>query len=138
LENKVIHHESVSAILASDSGGAGWFDVIEHQGEFQVIDSDGGMVLNCRGSLEEAVEDAKKHADRYDQEKVDHLKAQWKADPAWDIETTEGFEKFRDELYIFRLETELSNANAEIQRMRSIFVPVARFMREIAPDVAIG
>lgn len=35
------------------------------------------------------------------QEQVENLKAQWKADPCWDIEDTEGFEKHREELKAF-------------------------------------
>jgi hypothetical protein len=34
------------------------------------------------------------------------LKANWLKDPCWDIEDTEGFEEYRDQLTIFRLETE--------------------------------
>lgn len=37
---------------------------------------------------------------------VEDLKAQWKADPCWDIEETEGFEDLRNELLIWRLEYE--------------------------------
>jgi len=34
------------------------------------------------------------------------LKAQWKADPCWDIEDTEGFEEHAEELKQYRLTTE--------------------------------
>jgi hypothetical protein len=34
---------------------------------------------------------------------VDDLKAQWKADPCWDIEDTEGFEEYRAELFDWRI-----------------------------------
>lgn len=37
---------------------------------------------------------------------VNELKRQWLADPVWDIEETEGYEKYREELRRFRLETE--------------------------------
>lgn len=47
--------------------------------------------------------DAKRELGRED---VDRLKAEWLADPCWDIEDTEGFEAFRDELLAFRLQTE--------------------------------
>ena len=39
-------------------------------------------------------------------QELDDLKAQWKADPCWDLEFTEGFEKYADELRKFQLETE--------------------------------
>lgn len=35
-------------------------------------------------------------------EEVESLKANWAADPCWDIEATEGFEEYRDELIAFR------------------------------------
>lgn len=37
---------------------------------------------------------------------LDELKAQWEADPCWDIEETEGFEDYHDELAKFRKDTE--------------------------------
>lgn len=39
-------------------------------------------------------------------EEVTALKSQWKDDPLWDIEDTEGFEEHREELVEFRLECE--------------------------------
>lgn len=35
------------------------------------------------------------------QEQIENLKAQWKADPCWDIELTEGFEEHSEELKAF-------------------------------------
>lgn len=40
------------------------------------------------------------------QKEIDNLKSQWKYDPIWDIETTEGFEGHRAELLEFRMECE--------------------------------
>lgn len=37
---------------------------------------------------------------------VDELKSQWVRDPIWDIEDTEGFEDYHDELLAFRLKKE--------------------------------
>jgi hypothetical protein len=37
---------------------------------------------------------------------IDNLKAQWEADPCWDIEDTEGFEDHRNDLVKYRKETE--------------------------------
>lgn len=36
------------------------------------------------------------------QEQLTNLKAQWKGDPCWDIEDTEGFKEHRAELAAFR------------------------------------
>ncbi|MHC3995679.1 hypothetical protein ACXWTF_12715 [Thiomicrolovo sp. ZZH C-3] len=46
-------------------------------------------------------------------EKVDKLKSVWLADPCWDIDDTEGFEHYREELKAFREEQE---AKWEAQR----------------------
>jgi hypothetical protein len=46
------------------------------------------------------------------------LKAQWLADPCWDIEYTEGFEEHRQELLIFRLETENYRLASQLARVR--------------------
>ena len=37
---------------------------------------------------------------------IEALKANWERDPCWDIETTEGFEEYREELLAFRKERE--------------------------------
>ncbi len=37
---------------------------------------------------------------------VNDLKAQWEADPCWDLETTEGFEAHHEELRQYRLSRE--------------------------------
>lgn len=37
---------------------------------------------------------------------VRELKANWKSDPIWDIEDTEGFEEHKQELLTYRLEME--------------------------------
>ena len=39
-------------------------------------------------------------------EEVEKLKREWSADPIWDIEETEGFEDYRKDLKIYRLEVE--------------------------------
>jgi len=39
-------------------------------------------------------------------EDVEHLKCDWASDGTWDLETTEGFEEYREELLVFRLQTE--------------------------------
>jgi hypothetical protein len=45
---------------------------------------------------------------------IQALKENWRGDPCWDIEDTEGFEPFRDELKAWRLEYE----RAEQERTR--------------------
>ena len=34
-------------------------------------------------------------------DEIEDLKAQWVADPCWDLATTEGFEAYKDELFEF-------------------------------------
>ena len=41
-----------------------------------------------------------------DRQAVESLKANWSYDPAWDIEHTEGFEEYHDELLAYRLTME--------------------------------
>lgn len=50
-------------------------------------------------------------------EEVEALKKEWLEDDSWDIEDTEGFEEYRDELYILRLETELKWYKKERSRL---------------------
>jgi len=40
------------------------------------------------------------------QAEIEALKSNWKSDPCWDIEDTEGFEEHREELKQYRLEQE--------------------------------
>lgn len=50
-------------------------------------------------------------------EEVEKLKEGWKKDPCWDIEDTEGFEEYRDELHSFRLQYEHEcNLKWEVER----------------------
>ncbi len=39
-------------------------------------------------------------------EEVELLKTNWRCDPCWDIESTEGFEQYHDELLAYRLQYE--------------------------------
>lgn len=50
-------------------------------------------------------------------EQIADLKAQWKHDPCWDIETTEGYEEYEVELLEYRLITEREWAEAERARL---------------------
>lgn len=47
-------------------------------------------------------------------EAMSRLKLEWRADPCWDLEETEGFEAHRNELMAYRLECE-ATWNAEKQ-----------------------
>lgn len=50
---------------------------------------------------------------------IEELKAQWLADPCWDIEDTEGYEAHYDELLDYRREVEArwtASLNAKVQR----------------------
>lgn len=48
---------------------------------------------------------------------VKNLKAHWVTDPCWDIEETEGFEKYYTELHAFRIEMESRWANENNARL---------------------
>lgn len=48
-------------------------------------------------------------------EEVDALKRNWENDPIWDIEETEGFEEYRDELRKYRLAAELQWFNKQLE-----------------------
>jgi hypothetical protein len=48
---------------------------------------------------------------------IDDLKAQWKADPCWDIEDTPGFEEHKPELLKYRLEIDAAWVNSEKVRL---------------------
>lgn len=51
-----------------------------------------------------------------EQARINDLKRNWIQDPIWDIEETEGFEEYRDELKAFRLEHEAEwKANQEVE-----------------------
>lgn len=50
--------------------------------------------------------------------KLNRLKADWTADPCWDIEHTEGFEAYHDELLAFRKQKEAEWAAALEKRLR--------------------
>lgn len=61
--------------------------------------------LDRRESLEEVLKTTEVHSTKT-REEIEALKANWLKDDCWDIETTEGFELYRDELLAFRLDVE--------------------------------
>lgn len=54
---------------------------------------------------------------------IEELKKDWENDPCWDIEDTEGFDAYYDELKVYRLETE---ARWEQQQKDELFEKVDR------------
>jgi hypothetical protein len=125
----MIHHETITAKLAPNNGegDSGTFDVIEPKpGDFQVFQ--GGLNVCYRSTLESAVEAAQKAAGDFDQRALEELKQQWDRDPSWDLETTEGYEDFRQELYIYRLETERDLARKELQQVRAVLASFAALL----------
>jgi hypothetical protein len=50
-------------------------------------------------------------------EEVEKLKEQWKADGCWNIENTEGFEEYHDELLAFRKNYENNQALKKEKRL---------------------
>jgi hypothetical protein len=49
---------------------------------------------------------------------VNALKEDWKLDPCWDIETTEGYEDYKDELWRFRIQYEKEQTEKENKRLQ--------------------
>lgn len=62
-----IHHENIAAKTASETDGVGHFDVLEWSGgRYQVIQSDGGMVVHEGYNKREAIRVAKREARAFD------------------------------------------------------------------------
>ena len=59
---------------------------------------------------------------------LEELKKQWHIDPVWDIETTEGFEAHRHELYLYRIEVELADAKKELQALHKLISLARAFL----------
>lgn len=60
-------------------------------------------------------------AENNDSEKriaISRLKANWISDPCWDIEDSEGFEEFHDELLQFRLQHEKNLSDQWDKKMK--------------------
>ena len=51
------------------------------------------------------------------QDELNALKADWRMDPIWDIEETEGFEEHYDELLSYRLEMDAQWKKTEDERI---------------------
>ncbi|MFA4870972.1 MAG: hypothetical protein WC623_22425 [Pedobacter sp.] len=50
-------------------------------------------------------------------EEIIHLKQNWRNDPCWDIENTEGFEEYKEELLAYRLKVEAEDKFNEEKRV---------------------
>jgi hypothetical protein len=62
------------------------------------------------------------HAARKTEAEVEALKALWREDPRWDLETTKGFEAHRVELRAFRLGVEAYREAARAAELRAVAV----------------
>lgn len=51
---------------------------------------------------------------------IENLKQNWKSDPCWDIEETEGFEDHKKELLEYRLMVEGNNEKTEKGRVHAL------------------
>lgn len=51
---------------------------------------------------------------------IDALKASWLADPSWDLEDTEGFEDYKDELRRFQWTTLAEQHEVETSRIQEL------------------
>jgi flagellar motility protein MotE (MotC chaperone) len=56
-------------------------------------------------------------------EQIENLKANWRGDPCWDIEETEGFEEHKGELLAYRMDMEAKWA-AEFQEELRVYANV--------------
>jgi hypothetical protein len=59
---------------------------------------------------------------------IEALKKNWRDDPCWDIECTDGFEAHKLELYAYRLELELETERAENRKYRAWFKQLRGFL----------
>ena len=51
------------------------------------------------------------------QEEIEYLKGNWRSDPCWDLENTEGFEHYRAELLAYRKEQKAKWEQKEMARL---------------------
>ncbi len=129
----MIRHDTIRAKRAriNEQGGPGCFVIFEDdRGLFSVYE--GAFCHECEGSsLQDATETARKAADAFDGRALEELKRNWRNDPVWDIEDTEGYEDIRQELYVYRLETELAAAKNEIERLHRILRPFSALLHDL-------
>ena len=126
------HHDKITAKRPPNNGegDSGSFDIVENDGVFSVYEGGYCHASDC-GSLDEAAKTAEKLAATFDAVALANLKTQWRNDPSFDIEDAVGFEDCRQELYTFRLETELAAVRKEIQRLHSIVRPFGQLLNEL-------
>lgn len=53
-------------------------------------------------------------------DEIERLKRDWKDDPCWDLENTEGYEAYREELRAFRLATEAAWERQRQEREKAL------------------
>ncbi len=75
-------------------------------------------------------------------EDVNLLKSQWNRDACWDIEETEGFEEYRDELRSYRQDQELSRlekARKHYEQLASKICPMSMaYIHQNSDDTGFG
>lgn len=76
------------------------------------------------------------------QAEIDQLKANWRSDPCWDIEDTEGFEEHREELKVWRLQ-HLAQREAEAKRahetaVEKLMAPAVKYLQALDDDILAG
>jgi len=130
----MILHESIIAKLASADGTSGHFDVIADSCGYCVYDNGSGMSSPPHESLESARLGAQEKADAFDRSRLDALKSEWQSDPCWDIEDSDGFAVFHDELKLYRFETERDEARCELHRLQSALAAFGSILREFSPQ----
>ena len=130
----MVHHEIIVAKLAAADGLSGHLDVIADSSGFYIHDKGAGINCPPHKSLESAREAAQEKADDFDKCKLDTLKSQWNSDPCWDIEETEGFATFYNELKFYRLETERDSARIELHQLQSALSAFGAILREFQPQ----
>jgi hypothetical protein len=70
-------------------------------------------------------------SDEFDKRAIEALKRPWLADLSCDIEETDGFEDWRQVLYIFRLKAKLTAASNEVVRLRWIVMSFSQLPDEL-------
>ena len=79
-----------------------------HVGEIDFVFTESGGCIKYSDSLTNVIpKTILKHKEiKMNKEQVEKLKKDWEQDPTWDLEKTEGFENYHDELLAYRLQRE--------------------------------
>lgn len=63
---------------------------------------------------------------------IEDLKQNWRNDPCWDIERTEGFEEYAGELLEYRLQYEYERIKVDDIQLAAMFVELAKARENVA------